>query len=393
MFRSAANGHASGNGAAPPPGVVGASVPMHEYQALADQVRRQEAEIERLNNIGGRWLSLATVQQRVIETLRAEIALASKYVEDHAIGLSERFQTLASSAMAQTKRADTLTAIANTVEIDGKAITLREIADLLDSALTDVVSTILDSVHHSMGTVYSLDDVENNLVVVEHCVGDIDKVTRQTNFLALNAAIEAERAGPAGAAFRVIAGEVRELSKSTKELAENIRTQIGSVVSGVRRGHAMMKDVATVDMSGNIAAKDRLNELINAMHQRDGRVAAIIDETARAASDISGNVVSIVTGMQFQDRTKQRLEHVMDALHVLGDGLVELQRETGALRPDAAADTTSQVAWLKGLLARCTLGEVRERFVASLLEGHAPAPPEAETAPGHEEAGGDAELF
>jgi methyl-accepting chemotaxis protein len=388
LFKSGANGH----GPAAPPATAGASVPMHEYQELAGRVLKQEAEIERLQSIAGRWLSLATVQQRVIEALRAEIGLASKYVEDHAIALSERFQTLAGNAMAQTKRADSLTAIANTVEIDGKAITLREIADLLDTALGDVVATILESVHHSMSTVYSLDDVENNLVVVEHCVGDIDKVTRQTNFLALNAAIEAERAGTAGAAFRVIAGEVRELSKSTKALAENIRSQIGSVVVGVRKGHAMLKDVATVDMSGNIAAKDRLNELINAMHQRDGRVGAIIDETARAAGDISSNIVSIVTGMQFQDRTKQRLEHVMDALHVLGDGLVELQRETGAVRPDAVADTTSQVEWLKSLLARCTLGEVRERFVASLLEGHAPSEPEEGVEVGAEQTG-DAELF
>jgi methyl-accepting chemotaxis protein len=388
LFKGAANGH----GTAAPPATAGASVPMHEYQELAGRLLKQEAEIERLQSIAGRWLSLAAVQQRVIEALRAEIGLASKYVEDHAIALSERFQTLAGNAMAQTQRADSLTAIANTVEIDGKAITIREIADLLDTALGEVVATILESVHHSMSTVYSLDDVEKNLVVVEQCVGDIDKVTRQTNFLALNAAIEAERAGTAGAAFRVIAGEVRDLSKSTKALADNIRSQIGSVVTGVRRGHAMLKDVATVDMSKNISAKDRLNELINAMHQRDGKVGAIIEETARAAGDISSNIVSIVTGMQFQDRTKQRLEHVVDALHVLGDGLVELRRETGAERSDAAVDTASQVEWLKTLLARCTLGEVRERFVASLLEGQAPSVSEESAEAGLEQTG-EAELF
>lgn len=388
MFKTATNG----NGSAPPPGVVGASLSLDDHHALVERVHQQAAEIERLQDIAGRWLSLATVQQRVIEALRAEIGLASKYVEDHAVALSERFQTLATNAMAQTKRADSLTKIANTVEIDGKPITIREIADLLDVALSEVVATILESVHHSMSTVYSLDDVEANLVVVEHCIGDIDKVTRQTNFLALNAAIEAERAGAAGAAFRVIAGEVRDLSKSTKDLAENIRAQIGSVVSGVRKGHAMLKEVATVDMSKNISAKDRLNGLIGAMHQRDGRVGAIIDETARAAGDISSNIVSIVTGMQFQDRTKQRLEHVVDALHVLSDGLLELKRETGAVRPDALADTTSQVEWLKTLLARCTLGEVRERFVASLLEGQTPSLDEPDTGAGLDQTG-DAELF
>jgi len=381
----------NGHGTMPPPPVVTASASMMEHQAVLDRVRAQDAEIARLNDIAGRWLSLAAVQQRVIETLRGEIALSSKYVESHAVALSERFQSLASTAMEQSKRADTLTGLANTVEIDGNAITLHEIADLLDQALDEVVATILESVRRSMSMVYSLDDVETSMVVVEKCIGDIDKVTRQTNFLAINAAIESERAGAAGAAFRVIAGEVRELSNATRTLSDNIRTQIGAVIDGVRKGHAMLKDVAVVDMSSNISAKDRLKQLIAAMHQRDRVVGGLIAETKQGASDISGTIASLVMGMQFQDRTKQRLEHVIDTLQVLGDALHELQDDTHRTQPDAREDTEAQVAWLKGLLARCTLGEVRQRFVAGLLDGR--PEPEPDGKHGGDDRTGDIELF
>ena len=389
FFKTVSNG----NGSKPPP--IPMMVDEHEAHtgALSERIREQDAEIARLKDIAGRWVSLAAVQQRVIETLRAEVERASSYVETHAIALSDRFKTLADTAVSQTQRADSLTKLANTVEIDGKSITLREITDLLDTALHEVVQTILASVHRSMSMVYSLDDVEKNLAMVEKCIGNIDKVTRQTTFLALNAAIEAERAGTAGAAFRVIASEVKDLSKSTKQLADDIRTHIGTMITGVRKGHAMLQDVATVDLTSNISAKDRLNELIEAMHQRDTKVGAIVGETSRAAADISGNIGTIITGMQFQDRTKQRLEHVIDTLHVLSDGLLELERQTTDLEPDTAVDTASQVEWLKMLLSRCTLGEVRERFVASLLEGQTPGSTGPEDPVGIETSGGDAEFF
>lgn len=337
--------------------------------SLRGRIREQDAEIERLKGIAGRWLSLSTVQERIIQNLCAEIDLASNYVEEHATRLSDRFRELAAAALAQTKRADTLTTIANVIELDGKPVALHDIADLLGAALDDVVAKILLLAQHSMGMVYSLDDAKKHVSDVEQCIGRIDKINRQTNLLALNAAIEAERAGAAGMTFRVVAREVRELSKSTKELAENMQSQISAVAEGVRKGHAMLKDVASIDMSGNVAAKERLADLITAMHRRDKRVSTIIDETARAATGISGDIGSIVTGLQFQDRTKQRLEQVVDTLQVVTDAILELRRETDAAVPNAAPDTVSYVAWLKDLLARYKLGEMRERFVARFLDG------------------------
>jgi methyl-accepting chemotaxis protein len=254
-----------------------------------------------------------------------------------------------------------------------------------------VVAKILLLAQHAMSMVYSLDDVEKNIGAVERCIGDIDRINRQTNLLALNAAIEAEHAGAAGVAFRVVAAEVRDLSKSTRSLAEGMRSQISAVAQGVRTGHALLKDVAAVDMSSNITAKDRLVSLISAMHRRDERVSAVIDETARAAAGISGGIGAIVTGLQFQDRAKQRLEHVMDTLHLVGDALLELHRETSVAAPDAVPDAEANAAWLKSVLARYTLGEMRERFVARLLdtERSEGEPPETEAA----DNGGDVEFF
>ncbi len=51
-----------------------------------------------------RWMSLATMQQRVIQALTGEIAGTSSFVETEADSLSQRFQRLAVSAQEQTER-------------------------------------------------------------------------------------------------------------------------------------------------------------------------------------------------------------------------------------------------------------------------------------------------
>src|SRR5579871_2927115 len=114
FFKTVSNG----NGSKPPLIPVMVDEQKAHNEALTERIREQDAEIARLKEIGGRWMSLATVQQRVIETLRAEVQRTSAYVENHAIALSERFKTLADTAVAQTTRADSLTTLANTVEID-----------------------------------------------------------------------------------------------------------------------------------------------------------------------------------------------------------------------------------------------------------------------------------
>lgn len=316
-----------------------------------------------------RWMSLADMQQRVIQALVSEITETSSFVEVEAGALSGRFQRLAISAEQQTARVNSLTNLAIGIEIDGELVPIERIAGLLENTLSDVVEKILLLSKDSMSMVYALDELNANIVRVDNCMEQLGGINRTTNMLALNARIEAERAGTAGAAFRVVAQEVRELSRVTLELAGSMQGELKTVTDGIASGHDTLRRVATIDMSENILAKDRLELLLSGLVRRTEDLSKIVSDAVREAELISADVGAMVTGIQFQDRTRQRLEHVVDTLQVIDQALEELKHSSVATVPELSADATPDVEWVKMLLARFTMSEMRSRFVAQLIEG------------------------
>jgi methyl-accepting chemotaxis protein len=341
-----------------------------------------------------RWMSLADMQQRVIQALVAEITNTSRFVETEAETLSASFQRLAISAQQQTARVDSLTNLAQGIEVEGKIVPIDAIAGLLEGTLSDVVGKILLLSKDSMSMVFALDELNANVQRVDQCMEQLNGINNTTNMLALNARIEAERAGTAGVAFRVVANEVRELSKTTQSLAATMKGELKALTDGIASGQATMRRVATIDMSDNVLAKERLEVLLTALVNRSANLGTIVADAVKESGVISADVDGMVTGIQFQDRMRQRLEHVVDTLHVVDQAIEEVKRNTTADIPELAGAGAPDMDWVKKLLERFTMSEMRARFVAQLVDGEPPADPCDDTSGGSgPSSSGSIELF
>jgi methyl-accepting chemotaxis protein len=335
---------------------------------------------------GAEWLKLAAMQRRTYATLRTEIAGTSAFVEQNVVRMAGDFTRLSQAANEQTQRVERIIGVADSVETPEETLPLSEVTRLLDETLQGTLTKILDVSGHAMNMVTALDEVQGHIGLVEQCIARIDAINRTTNLLALNAMIEAARAGEHGKSFAVVASEVKELSHATNELAATMRGEIGAVVEGLRHGSAILTEVARLDMTEQKQTKTRLDRLLQGLLQHRAQVDELIRDASAAAAAIEQDIGRIIVGMQFEDRSKQRLNHVTDALAILDQALVERLRDAGP----APAGAEAESGWLQTLVDRCTMGEVRKRFASQLLMGK----PISETdAVGETGAGGDIELF
>jgi methyl-accepting chemotaxis protein len=314
------------------------------------------------------WLDLSVEQRTLLDALIDELGIVSADVEARVDGLSERFQRIATTTRDQSEIVQGLATAIQSVRIDGVEKPLAEVAAGLGGILTALISKI--ALLSSRGTTLTeaLSTVLGELSSIDGSIAEIERINRQTNLLALNAKIEAARAGEAGRAFAVVADEVRGLAGSINALSGVIKGQIGSIASGLRDSHALLHDIATIDMSEESRSADaRLRLVMQALVEQNDRFSDVLSQTVQATDAIAADVSEAVITMQFQDLAKQRLQNLQGLLRATETRVHHLADETGAAIGPRRIDARGEPAWIGAAIAGCTLGEIRHRMSRRLL--------------------------
>ncbi|HET6718931.1 MAG TPA: methyl-accepting chemotaxis protein [Rhodocyclaceae bacterium] len=144
----------------------------------------------------------------------------------------------------------------------------------------------------------------------------IKHVAGQTNLLALNAAIEAARAGDAGRGFAVVADEVRKLSGETESAVKKISQGINSVVGVIE---TQFKDkLANIHVEDERAELQRFAQQLGLLGKSYEELGAHEHEVLNRINDSSQRLAAMfmdaVASVQFQDVTRQQIEHVIEGL-------------------------------------------------------------------------------
>ena len=177
----------------------------------------------------------------------------------------------------------------------------------------------------------------------------IQGIAGQTNLLALNAAIEAARAGESGRGFAVVADEVRKLSQQTESAVKKIKHSIDAVTQAIEQQFRDRLAKSTLNEERDslqrcavqLVALGESYELLTARERR-------LLETVTASGGRLGQMfMETLASVQFQDVTRQQIEHVVGALERLDAHTASLAE---GLERDATASREEAVKPLAGQL-------------------------------------------
>lgn len=287
---------------------------------LLIQTRLIDDIIEEPNNDETNYLLITEAlksRQKIYPILSSQLLDIIKVTETAVMDISDRFNNIVQNAENQSSKASiAFDIIAGSDKTDGGA--------LLDSSKV-VLLEVIESLRHtnevSANMVKSLDIVIDDSEQIKEMVSEIEYIADQTNLLALNAAIEAARAGEHGRGFAVVADEVRKLSEKSNNSAVGIRKLITKISGDINLIHSDAIQEETINMEKAEHAESTVNETLNNIDMTMGEAKVMMNELTEDSDDLARDIGSIITSMQFQDITRQRIEHVIEPIDALNEDM------------------------------------------------------------------------
>ncbi len=275
-------------------------------------------------------------RSRLIPVFTGQLAEVMQQTETAALELGKSFMNIVARSQDQAKKTS-LSLSAYASKGNGNSDTLLDISR---KTLLEVIDSMKTNANREAQTLKDMEAIITHMKNISDIVNEIESIANQTNLLALNAAIEAARAGEQGRGFAVVADEVRKLSDRSNASALEIRKRIVTIDNNVQEMYAetgeKISESGRKSEESELVVVNTLNKIDEANHSAAKQLDELTGESESLARDISG----ILMSMQFQDITRQRIEHVIEPLQALKTELTETAQRMGVGTADTPVGST-----------------------------------------------------
>ncbi len=297
---------------------------------IADLEKQLQESATRVAATQKNWKEFCRCLTPVFPVFVGQLKAVIQETEQAASALIMRFQKISQQARESATETE---AMLNMGEGDGSGneMSVERILNDTKTTMQMFVDQVTQTSRVTATTVGVMEEAVATTSQISEVVEEVEFIADQTRLLALNAAIEAARAGEHGRGFAVVADEVTKLANRSGQAAEKISSLAAAVKGTTESAMAELQVLAALDISSTLDAQQNIMAMTEVMVDKNTALKESVGQNSGRAKELGNDIGQIVMSMQFQDITRQKLEHVyqpLEAIHVPLQAVVDNSGDT-----------------------------------------------------------------
>lgn len=229
--------------------------------------------------------------------------------------------------------------------------TARNLVELVAGSESTELTTRLRILFNDMGEYLkqvntqgdqSCSTLEQIMVQLDRVVQPLEgfqKMDKALRMLSISTKIESARLGELGAGFTTLAMDVEKLSQAVSEKSSGIMIQRQSLTQLINSNLQMVRSTEAHQYADAHAILATTGSNLGTLEQMNSNCSETGNQVGLISEQISADIGTVVSSMQFHDITRQQIEHVIDALEKLQQHTCTAEVDKNEACPALAAET------------------------------------------------------
>lgn len=253
----------------------------------------------------------AAAVRGVVESLGRQIRATATDLQDSLLKVTGGFSGIASRARKTVDIAQQ--GLAPSEGRVGMSETLGAIQETLYGLLTSIRESS-EQTRRFSGQIYPL---EQALREVHQSLHRVEGIAEEARLAGLNRRLEAARSGHQVAVINAVTDESSNLVSNTTQTIASIRTCVRQLDTAVMNFAQQLNERVQHDTEMVLKNESMVNRLLNQLSIMHADLRNALEETQQIATELGGEISRTITGLQFQDRINQQLDHVAETLEAI----------------------------------------------------------------------------
>lgn len=255
--------------------------------------------------------SEAAAAKSVLQSLERQIRATATDLQESLLKVSGGFGGIASRARQSVEVAQ------HGLEPGDGRVGMSETVHAIQTTLHGLLTSIRESSEQSRRFSQQIHQLEQVLGDVNQSLIRVEGIAEEARIVGLNGRLEAARAGAHGAAFSVVADESKNLASNAAQTSASIRACVRQLDSALKKVTEQLNDQIRLD--GEVVSQNEVmvNRLLLQLGMLNEDLTGALMQTQTIGSELGGEISRTITGLQFQDRISQQLDHIAEAIDAL----------------------------------------------------------------------------